>query len=330
MAKSKSGKAVPAGKKRRKKARYIDYDYEELYNQSVENWDEWFIKQALADGKIKSVYATKEVYAGDQLEIEIYPEFTKQQATAEGITPVKKAKRQQTQRLLNSKNSRKQFWRLAEHNFTNSDYWITLTYAGNQPTLEEAQKCIQRYLRNINGKRKRRGFPNAKYLYVTETVSEEGETVRAHHHLFLSGDCLTLDELNDMWKYGRRNQLRRIEKDEDGIRGAASYMVKEKQDTKRKKYKKRWNGSANLEKPPEKKHHQTKQKTVNRMVKERDYIRRYVEAQKRYTGYIYSGAEIYFNEWNARYYVRVRMRKGQKPDEQEESGAGKQKAVHGG
>ncbi|WP_405382685.1 hypothetical protein [Phascolarctobacterium sp.] len=317
----KRKRKAQAGRKRRKN-RYIDYDYEALYSQSVEDWDEYLIEQLLKEGKVKSVYATKEVYAGDQLEIEIYPEFTKQQAAAEGIEPVKKAEQRAAQKKLNSKNSRKQFWRLAEHNFTNADYWLTLTYAGEQPEFEEAQKCIQRYLRNINGKRKRRGYANAKYLYVTETVSEEGQPVRAHHHLFLQGDCLTLDEVNAMWKYGQRNELRKIEKDENGIRGAAAYMVKEKQDTTRKKYQKRWNGSANLEKPPEKKHHQTKQKTVNQMVKDRDYIRRYTETQKRYAGYIYTNAEIYFNDWNARYYIRVRMRKGRLKDGKEEKAGG--------
>ena len=326
MAGTKSKRAAP-GSKRRKKSRYIEYDYEESYKNSLKDWDEYFIEQQLKDGKVKSVYATKEVYAGDQLEIEIYPEFTKQQAAAAGIEPLNKKAQRAAQRKLNTKNSRKQFWRLAEHNFKNNDYWLTFTYSEEPDSIEEAQKNIARYLRNVNGKRKRRGYANAKYLYVTETVSEDGQTVRAHHHLFISGDCLTMDELNAMWKYGKRNELRQVEKDENGIKGAALYMVKEKADTKRKKYKKRWNGSANLEKPPEKKHHQTKQTTVNKMVKEPDYIRRYTESVARYDGYIFSNADIYFNDFNARYYIRVRMRKGTVEDGKE--AAGSSRAIYG-
>lgn len=309
-----TGKIKSKGqRKRRKKKQYIDYDYETLYNNSIDDWDEWLIEQLLADGKVKSVYATKEVYAGNQLEIEIYPEFTKQQAEEVGIDEIKKEEQRKAQRKLNTKNSRKMFWRLAEHNFTNNDYWITFTYAGKQPTFEEAQKCIQRFLRNVNGKRKRRGFENAKYLYVTETVSEDGETVRAHHHLFISGDCLTLNELNAMWKYGKRNELREIEKDENGIKGASSYMVKEKQDTKRKKYTKRWNGSANLEKPPVKKHHQTKKKTVNEMVKNHDYIQQFLENNPRYQGYTFTDSKVYYNDFNARFYIYARMRRTDRP-----------------
>ena len=69
--------------KRKKKQQYIEYDYEELYNQSIEDWDEYFIEQLIKTGQVKSVYATKEVYAGNQLEIEFYPEFTKKQAEQE-------------------------------------------------------------------------------------------------------------------------------------------------------------------------------------------------------------------------------------------------------
>jgi hypothetical protein len=317
----KAGRGKPAeGKTRRKKNQYIEYDYEALYNQNVEDWDEYFIEQLLKNGKVSSVYATKETYAGDQLEIEIYPEFTKQQAEAEGIKPVNKKKQQEAQRELNSKNSRKRFWRLAEHNFNNGDYWLTFTYAKEPKDIDEAIANMQRFIRNVNGKRRRRGMPNAKYLYVTEEVSEDGEVVRIHHHLFMD-NLLDLDTVTATWKYGGRNEYRHIEKDENGIKGAATYMTKPAADTKRKKYRKRWNGSTNLEQPPQKKHHQTKTKDINRMVKDREYIREYVETvrtrsgKKRYDGYTYSHCSIYFNDVNARYYIRVRMRKGEKSED---------------
>ena len=36
-------------------------------------------KRLLKEGKTKNIYATKEIRSGDQLEIEIYPEFARRQ-----------------------------------------------------------------------------------------------------------------------------------------------------------------------------------------------------------------------------------------------------------
>lgn len=298
----------------RTRQKYIDYDYESSYTQSLEDWDEYLIQRLLLTGKIKGNYATKEIYSGDQLEIEIYPEFTRKQSKAMGIQPIDKKKQQEMQKKLNGKNSRKKFWRLCEHNFHDGDFWITLTYAREPSGMDEALENMQKFIRNINGKRRRRGIPNAKYLYVTEEVSEDGEVVRIHHHLFMDS-LLDLETVMKTWKHGGRNECRRIEKDEDGISGAAAYTAKEKADTRRKKYKKRWNGSKNLEKPPEKKHHQTKEKDIRRMVRDRGYIEQYVKntrlrsGKKRYDGYTYSHSSVYFNDFNARFYIRIRMRR---------------------
>ena len=304
-------------KKERKKGKhrkYIDYDYESAFTQSLEDWDEYLIQRLLLTGKIKGIYATKEIYSGDQLEIEIYPEFTRRQSKTMGIAPIDKKKQQEMQKKLNGKNSRKKFWRLCEHNFHNGDFWITLTNAREPSGIDEAIENMQKFIRNINGKRRRRGISNAKYLYVTEEVSEDGEVVRIHHHLFMDR-LLDLETVMKTWKLGGRNECRRIEKDEDGIRGAAFYTAKEKADTRRRKYKKRWSGSKNLERPPEKKHHQTKVRDIRRMVQDRDYIEQYVNntrlrsGKRRYDGYTYSHSSVYFNDYNAQFYIQIRMRR---------------------
>ena len=80
---------------------------------------------------------------------------------------------------------------------------------------------------------------------------------------------------------------------------------------------------AHLEQPPEKKHHQTKQKDINKMVMDNEYIRQYVEnartksGNKRYAGYTYAHASVYYNDYNARFYIRVRMRKGSTENDEE-------------
>ena len=33
----------------------------------------------LKDGKVRSIYATKEIRAGDQMDVEIYPEFSRKE-----------------------------------------------------------------------------------------------------------------------------------------------------------------------------------------------------------------------------------------------------------
>lgn len=59
----------------RKKGRgFVPYDYEKAYNQALADLDEWFVGQMLRRGT-KSVYALKEIRAGEQFEVEIYPQF---------------------------------------------------------------------------------------------------------------------------------------------------------------------------------------------------------------------------------------------------------------
>lgn len=58
----------------RKGMQYIPYDYETAYACSIEMMHEWFVNNMLKHRK-KVVYALKEITAGDQFEVEIYPQF---------------------------------------------------------------------------------------------------------------------------------------------------------------------------------------------------------------------------------------------------------------
>ena len=59
------------------KQHYLNYDYEKAFDIQTNMLSESQIERALKDGKIKSIYATKSIYSGTQLEVEIFPEFTK-------------------------------------------------------------------------------------------------------------------------------------------------------------------------------------------------------------------------------------------------------------
>ena len=67
-------------RRRRKRQQYVPYDYEAAYQQQLEKLDEEEARRLLREGKKKHIYATKEIRAGDQLEVEIYPEFARGQA----------------------------------------------------------------------------------------------------------------------------------------------------------------------------------------------------------------------------------------------------------
>ena len=59
---------------KRKGTRYILYDYEAAIDKSVEDMNEVFMEYMLKT-KYRCVYTCKEIRAGNQLEIEIYPEL---------------------------------------------------------------------------------------------------------------------------------------------------------------------------------------------------------------------------------------------------------------
>ena len=141
------------GKKRRK-AVYVPYDYETAYKNSLDKMEEANEERILKEGKVKSIYATKEIRSGDQLEVEIYPEFTKGQK--DQIPDEGKRKRQrQAQKNLNDKNSKKMCERVIGENFTDRDIWATFTYTDeNMPaSMEVATKNMLNYIRRLNFQR---------------------------------------------------------------------------------------------------------------------------------------------------------------------------------
>lgn len=293
-------------KKRRRKTVYIDYDYEAAYKKSLRDLEEANTERMLKEGRIRSVYATKEIKAGERLEVEIYPEFRKGE---QSLIPneYKKAKQRRAQRNLNEKNSRKLCERTIEANFGEKDIWATFTYTNDtMPNdIKEAQKDMQNYIRRINTRRKKLGLGNAKYVYVTE-CSKKG---RWHHHIVLDGE-MSMDEVEQAWKKGRRNQVRRLHKDENGLSGMAAYITKQKQEKGEEtgKYQKTWKASKGLKKPEIKKnHYKFRQKDVDEIVTGKaqleDKLRKWYEAD----GYEMIEYEIRYNRMNGRFYISAKM-----------------------
>lgn len=284
----------------RKKEKYIEYDYEGMFVSQTNLLNEWMIEQMIKNRHARVIYATKEFKMRENLDIEIYPEFTKKEMEEYKAKKVnKKAKNK-----LNDSNSRKHITRLINKNFGDGDVWATFGYDPKYlpNNIDKAQTDMGNYIRRVNYRLKKMGKEKAKYVYITEYSKKED--IRFHHHLIIKCD-LSMDELEEMWKYGRRNHLRKIERDEYGIVGLGRYISKAK---KTVKYEKRWRSSKNLEKVTYKKnHYKFKRRKVEEMVRNNNIIQEYME--KTYTEYRFLDAETKYNEINGMWYISARMRK---------------------
>ncbi len=310
--KDKAKAEIKKRRRHKKGMRPIPYDYEAAYNKVLEDMHEWLAAQMFK--AIRTTYALKEIRAGEQLEVEIYPQFFRREdIPAEGLP---KKNNKEAQRCLNDKNARKKVERLINANFGDNDLWCTFTYdnahAPADGDIDAAIKNVQRFIGRLNYHRKKRGLPNVKYIYVTEY--DPHAEIRWHHHMVMDG-LLDRDTVESLWKNGRRSQIRRLEKDENGLSGMANYIVKEKN---RIPYEKRWNSSKGLKKPEEKVVHNKQPKKgvgsykkiqsyVDKMVKQRDSIQEQMEGW--YPDYIFTNANVYYNDFNARFYIHARMRK---------------------
>ena len=104
-------------------------------------------------------------------------------------TPAKK--------VLNDKKSKMYFDLLVKGNFSESDYFISLSYSDKYlpETEADAEKIIKKYIKELRKEAKARGVANLKYIYVTEMGTKNG---RLHHHMLLE-NCLPRDLVEDLW-----------------------------------------------------------------------------------------------------------------------------------
>lgn len=281
--------------RRKKKSVYVNYDYDALFTESINKEDDRRIEELLKTGRIKGTYATKMIKAGNQVEFEIYPEFTRKEAEELKVKKVNKA-----QKNLNDKNARKRLIRKINCNFAKGDYWLTLTYTKeNLPkTIEEAEKNVKNYITRINYRCKKKGLENAKYIYITEWSVKKG--IRCHHHVVINSG-LDMEELEGTWKHGRRNNVRKIQPDENGLTGLAEYLTKDPNG------KKRWKSSKGLKEPIERKSYTVfRNSHVKKIVTGKADVKELIE--NRYKHLLYMYEEVKFNEKNGRYYIYIRAR----------------------
>ena len=288
---------------KRKNKLYADYDFEEAYQDQIANLEEWEERQRIRGRPPGSPvgYQTKTTKAGGQLEVDIYPAFSSKH-------DLPRAKRKNAsrpaQKNLNDRRARRYLNNLVSANFGRGDLWCTFTYdeAHLPGSREEAEKILTNFLRRINRRRKKLGLGKLKYVSVTEYSDEPGKKIRVHHHVIMSGD-MSRDEIEDLWKHGKRNQTRRIDPDEDThIAGMVNYITKDPHG------RKRWRSSRNLTKPKVTKSlSKFRRRTAERMAVDRVFLEEKI--RKAYPGYKFVDAEVRVNDINSGFYIYARMRR---------------------
>lgn len=244
-------------------------------------------------------YREKKIYAGNMLEVEIYP-ITLQ----ERKQPRRKKEKASAlkQKNLNDKNAKKHLIRLINTNFTDKDIAVHLTYSEKHlpNSEEEARKDVANYLRRIKHYRKKNGLEPLKYIAVIEYKEHEenDKSVRMHHHLIMSR--MDRDIIEELWTKGRAN-ADRLQADEFGYEALARYITKDP------KGNKRWTQSKNLLQPVIK-------------VNDSKFSRRKIEKlasftddretfEKLYPGYIFNVCKAEVNEITANTYLYIKMRR---------------------
>ena len=248
-----------------------------------------------------SGYRVKTIRSGQMLECEIYPIWKTQ---SEAGRAKKALASRPAQEKLNEKNAKKHIMRLVNTNFTNADCWGTFGYDDDQlpASPEEAKRDLVNFLRRIARRRKKLGLEPMRYLYVTEWAGADGEPVRCHHHVIMSGG-MDRDEIESLWGHGAYPQVRRLRvKQDGGLNGLACYLAKNSRQYKR------WGRSQNLKEPiisiAEKK---ITARQVERMV--RDQIEAQELIAKKYPGYACEDMVVRFSPWVAGAYISVVMHK---------------------
>lgn len=241
---------------------------------------------------MRCLYREIKYKCGDYLEIDLFPVFEYQRGRKKKRKPTS-----EIQKRLNQKNAERKLIRLLNTNFTEKDIRFDLTYREekNPSSPEEAQKELQNFLRRVKRYRKKNNLTDLRYVAVTEIGEKKG---RVHHHIIMSGD-INISKLAKIWGRGYTT-AKPLQFDNFGIAGIAKYLIKNPV------LKKRWSASRNLKKPKtSKRDGRLPQFKVEEFGRSGDDNKN--EIEKLYKGYLLAGCETYYNDFNGRYYLTIRM-----------------------
>lgn len=316
-----SKKYVIKGQKNRKRKsnQYTELNLEKLIESLQDNQvtiDGEIINfnnvDQILDTRANCIYETKTITSGPVREVEMYPVFAKKNVPEEfRYKSSKKA-----QKNLDNKNAEKWFMRKANTNFGKGDYYLTLNYSHRHrpKNFEEAKKHVRAYINKLNyeymklqvknenkklsSKLKKKNYKKIKYMYVVE-ISKEGKG-KYHIHMILSSE-LSMDLVESCWKYGRRNNIRKIDPDDKHITDLANYLSKDP------KGKKRWGCSKGLKEPRITTSKKISKKKIHAMSDNENIIE---EVMKKFNpNYKFVKFEVKRNKFTRMPYIHVLMKR---------------------
>ena len=185
------------------------------------------------------LYRTKETYAGEFLDVEMYPVIDMDHAGHGRGNRTKEA-----QKKLNAKNAQKKLARLMNANFGKGDLLVHLTCAKNEDE-ETAMRQARNFISRLRTRARKAGVA-LKYIYVIETTGEN-EHMRHHIHMVMNGGWIERDDVEKLWGNGL-SRVDRYQEQDGGLKGFAMYITNRKS-TQEKLLKRKWASSKNLIKP---------------------------------------------------------------------------------
>ena len=130
-------------------------------------------------------------------------------------------------------------WMLLENNFDSTGSHVTLTYAGNEPTKEQAAADRKKMIAKLRKEFRRQG-KELKYVVVTEY-----ENKRIHHHIVINSQDVGL--ITKLW--GKGGVHFTALREEGDFHDLAEYLIKETEKTFREPdshHRQRYSRSRNL------------------------------------------------------------------------------------
>jgi len=245
-------------------------------------------------------YREQRFECGDFLEVNIFPVFEVPRSCG------RRKRRKPTseiQEKLNQRNREREVNRVICANFTDEDYYITLTFRVKPESLEAAERAFRSFLGKINRIRRRLGLPPIKYVKAVEVGKRTG---RIHFHLVISGEGLTSKDIAKAWGRGYVD-TKPLQFDAEGCMGLSRYFVKEKKDSgaKHGTNRRSWSCSRNCIRPKAKTNdHKYTKREVRKMVEE-DAAEAVL--RKQHPDFVLGSCEQFYRDETGLYYINARL-----------------------
>ena len=263
------------------------------------------------------IQRTRTIKAGKLLYCSSYPIWdtaTRREAEAQLAKARERKGTSAAQARLNARKAEEKLVQIINANFGAGDLLPTLTYSPRKrpKDLKEAQKDVRNFIARLRRLCAKRGVPDPKYVYVTETL-EKTRGKDYHHHMVLAVQ-LDRDEVEALWRQKHGHGNIRIGWDErEGLTGYARYIAKQVcagGNTEEFRSRHRWAASKGLKIPqPTEADKKISRRRVEKIAQEikRDPDLAKLHMEACYPGYEVLEMQVRTSEWVTGAYVYAVM-----------------------